>query len=117
MDFVMQMQHIDTMSPGEDFSMILNRSEPSRWQLTGTARNVEAFAKGYVNCTLVITNFRNLSSCFFFPQLYERRAKVLKTDKERKYWSEISDLYMTEESEGDDDVVNQHPLTWTSDCK
>ena len=43
---------------------------------------------------------------------------MLKTEQERNYWSQLNEQYMTEESEDEESgVINQHPLTWTSDSK
>ena len=47
-------------------------------------------------------------------QLYERRKKVLKSEKETKLWKSIDYNFMTEESDGGDDI-RQHSLLWRSD--
>ena len=47
-------------------------------------------------------------------QLYERRQKVLKSEKERKLWESIDYNFMTEESDGGDDI-RQHSLPWRSE--
>ena len=49
-------------------------------------------------------------------QLYERRRKVLKSEKETKLWKSIDYNFMTEESDGGDDI-RQHSLPWRSDDK
>ena len=49
-------------------------------------------------------------------QLYERRKKVLKSEKETKLWKSIDYNFMTEESDGGDDI-RQHSLPWRSDDK
>ena len=49
-------------------------------------------------------------------QLYERRKKVLKSEKETKLWKSIDYNFMTEESDGGDDI-RQHSLPWRSGDK
>ena len=50
----------------------------------------------------------------FVLQLYERRKRVLKKDKERERWEAIGYEYMTEESDGGEQV-RQRKLTWRSE--
>ena len=47
-------------------------------------------------------------------QLYDRRKKVLKKDRENEKWSQIDHNYMTEESDAES-VVMQHKLPWRSE--
>ena len=47
-------------------------------------------------------------------QLYDRRKKHLKKDKEREKWMQIDYRYMTEESDMDEERVGQHKLPWRS---
>ena len=49
-------------------------------------------------------------------QLYERRKKVLKSEKETKLWKSIDYNFMTGESDGGDDI-RQRSLPWRSDDK
>lgn len=53
--------------------------------------------------------------CIHSLQLYLRRLKLCKNEKERKYFEQINDLYMTEESdESDGTCFRQHKPTWRS---
>ena len=47
--------------------------------------------------------------------MYHRRLKAVCSDEDRIAWLELSDAYMTEESESEEGVVTRHELTWTSD--
>ena len=47
-------------------------------------------------------------------KLYSNQKKVLKKALESEKWAEIDFHYMTEESEGESDCINQHKLTWRS---
>ncbi|CAI8019518.1 hypothetical protein GBAR_LOCUS11729 [Geodia barretti] len=46
--------------------------------------------------------------------LYERRKRVLKKEKKRERWTAIDFKYMTEESDGEEQV-RQHKLPWRSE--
>ena len=50
-------------------------------------------------------------------QLYDRRKKYLRNDKEREKWKEIDHRFMTEESDVDEVAVAQHKLPWRSESK
>lgn len=44
--------------------------------------------------------------------------KMVKNNREKDYWSQITFEYMTEESEDEEnDVVRTHKLSWTSNSK
>ena len=51
---------------------------------------------------------------YLIVQLYVSRKKFLKNEQESEKWSQIDFQYMTEESDGDDDCISQHKLTWRS---
>ena len=48
-------------------------------------------------------------------QLYDRRKKTIKKDKELQRWNEIDHHYMTEESDDNEGGILQHKLTWRSE--
>ena len=50
-----------------------------------------------------------------FAQLYDRRKKHLRNEKEREKWKEIDYRFMTEESDVDEEAVAQHKLPWRSE--
>ena len=51
-------------------------------------------------------------------QLYHRRFKAVQTEEERSAWLELSECYMTEESDDEaEGVVRRHQLPWASDSK
>lgn len=52
-----------------------------------------------------------------YCQLYHRRKKYLRTQKERERWGQINFHFMTDESDLDDDSVAQHKLPWRSESK
>jgi hypothetical protein len=48
-------------------------------------------------------------------QVYNKRSKFLKTEKEKKRWSDLSWEYMTEDSDSDSgNVTRQHKVPWLS---
>ena len=49
-------------------------------------------------------------------QLYERRKKVFKSEKETKLWKSIVYNFVMEESDGGGNI-RQHSLPWRSDDK
>lgn len=55
-----------------------------------------------------------MTRLFVFIQLYDRRKKHLRNEKERERWMQIDYRYMTEESDMDEDKVGQHKLPWRS---
>lgn len=50
-------------------------------------------------------------------QLYDRRKKCIKKDKEKDKWTKIDYRCMTEESDASNasDVVHRHKLVWRSE--
>ena len=50
-------------------------------------------------------------------QLYDRRKKYLRNDKEKEKWKEIDHRFMTEESDVDEEAVAQHKLPWRSESE
>ena len=56
-----------------------------------------------------------MASIFFcFLQLYDRGLKHCKTNKEMKYWKQLDEQYMTEESDGDEGAFRTHKPMWRS---
>ena len=54
----------------------------------------------------------------FCCQLYTRRLKLCKNPRERKVIEELNELYMTEETDDDDDgILYQHKPQWRSSSK
>ena len=52
----------------------------------------------------------------FSQQLYQRRKKYLKNIDETRRWIEITEQYMTEETESEGgEEVRQHKLLWRSE--
>ncbi|XP_065908275.1 uncharacterized protein [Dysidea avara] len=52
----------------------------------------------------------------FRSRLYHRRFKAVQTEEERSAWLELSECYMTEESDDEaEGVVRRHQLPWASD--
>ena len=51
-------------------------------------------------------------------KLYQRRGKCLESDKEKKMWRQLIEVYMTEESEDEETgAVRKHHMPWQSDGK
>ena len=52
-------------------------------------------------------------------QLFDRRAKYVKTHKEQKKWNDLTVQYMSEETSGADDVsiIMVHHPKWRSPSK
>ena len=56
-----------------------------------------------------------IASIFFcFLQLYDWRLKYCKTNKEMKYWKQLDEQYMTEESDDDEGAFRTHKPMWRS---
>ena len=51
---------------------------------------------------------------FCLLKLYDRRLKHCKTNKEMKYWKQLDERYMTEESDDDEGAFRTHKPIWRS---
>ena len=55
-----------------------------------------------------------MNKVLFNMQLYDRRKRHLRSNKEREKWMQIDYHYMMEESDIDEEKVGQHKLPWRS---
>ena len=58
-----------------------------------------------------------MNKVLFNMQLYDRRKRHLRSNKEREKWMQIDYHYMTEESDIDEEKVGQYKLPWRSNSK
>jgi len=106
----------DTTRPVDVSLMMTNQGERKLLLKLRSNQRREAFRRRYaghwyvckeLSC-LFVTEVR---SAFYYPQLYSRRKKFLKSPNESELlWASIDCRYMTEESEGEENKIHQHEL-------